>query len=343
METVIQPRIKIVYEGKDISQDISAYLISVDYTDNASDESDEVSFTVEDAFGQWRNEWAPTKGDKLSMQIGYDSEMLDCGTFTVDEIEMSGPPDVVSIRALAASVTNPLRTKKSKAYEKQTLRQIATQVAGQYGFKIVDNTNDGKILDQVQIDRITQSRESDLSFLKRVAGDYGVMFSLRDTILVFTSVYDIETAEAKDTIDLLDLISYSVKDKAVEVYKDATVKHKSTKTNKVVESNVPTKFIYGGEGSGSGAKSADTLEVRVKAENPKQAELKAKAKLHKANSKEKEGSFALPGNPKLVAGNTFELTGMGNMSGMWSITKSTHKIDRSGAYTTDIDAKSVTK
>lgn len=342
METVICPRVKIVYEGKDISQDISAYLISVDYTDNATDESDEVSFTVEDAFGQWRNEWAPTKGDKLSMQIGYDSEMLDCGTFTVDEIEMSGPPDVVSIRALAASISNPLRTKQSKAYEKQTLRQIATQIAGRYGYKIVDNTNDGKILDQVQIDRITQSRESDLSFLRRVAGDYGVMFSLRDTSLVFTSIYDLETAEAKDTIDRLDLISYSVKDKAVAVYKDATVKHKSTKTNKVVESNVPTKFIYGGEG-GSGAKSADTLQVRVKAENPKQAELKAKAKLHKANSKEKEGSFALPGNPKLVAGNTFELTGMGNMSGKWSITKSTHKIDRSGAYTTDIDAKSVSK
>lgn len=339
METVIQPRIKIVYQGKDISQDISAYLLSVDYSDNTGDESDEVSFTVEDTNGLWRSDWMPAKGDKLTMSIGYDDSMLECGTFTVDEIEMSGPPDVVSIRALAASIASPLRTKNSKAYEKQSLRQIAQQIASTYGYRIVDNANSAKILDEVIIDRITQSRQSDLSFLQRVAGEYGVMFSVRDTNLVFTSVYDVETAKANGTLDRTDLISYSVKDTAVAIYKEAKVKHKSTKTNKVVESNVPTKFIYDGENKGPDSKSADTLEVRVKSDNSKQAELKARAALHKANSKEREGSFTIPGNTQYVAGINFTLTGMGMMSGTWSITKSSHKIDRSGGYTTDFEAK----
>lgn len=338
METVIEPRVKIIYSGKDITQDISEYLLSVDYTDNTSDASDEISFSVEDTEGLWRCSWMPEKGDKVQMLIGYDHEMLDCGTFTVDEIEMSGPPDIVSIRALASSINSPLRTKYSKAYEKQTLRQIANEIANKYGYKVVDNNSDKNALDDIKIDRITQSRETDLAFLKRIADDYGIMFSVKDTNLVFSSIYDIEKMEPSGEIDRKELISYSVKDKATSVYKEANVKHKSSKTNKVVESNVPTKFMYEGE-SGPDTKSKDTLEVRVKAEDKSQAEKKARAKLHKANSKEKEGSFTLIGDPYFVAGNNFTLTGMGRLSGVWNILKSTHKIDRSGGYTTDIDAK----
>jgi hypothetical protein len=339
METVIQPRVKIIYAGKDITQDISKYLLSVEYTDNTSDESDEMSFSVEDTDGLWRCPWMPEKGDKVQMYIGYDHDMLDCGKFTVDEIEMSGPPDVVSIRALASSISSPVRTKNSKAYEKQTLRQIANEIANKYGYKVVDNNSDKQALDDIKIDRITQSRETDLAFLKRVADDYGIMFSLRDTNLVFSSIYDIEKTEPSGEIDRKNLMSYSVKDKATAVYKEAVVKHKSSKQNKVVESNVPTKFMYGGSGGGPDTKSEDTLEVRVKAEDKSQAEKKARAKLHKANSKEKEGSFALIGNPYFVAGNNFTLTGMGRLSGVWNVLKSTHKIDRSGGYTTDIEAK----
>lgn len=340
METVIQPRIKIVYQGKDISKDISEFLLSVDYSDNTSDESDEVSFTVEDSEGLWRTDWMPNKGDKLTMSIGYDHEMMDCGTFTVDEIEFSGAPDVISIRGLAASVASPVRTKTSKAYEKQTLRQIADEIAKKYGYQVIDNNSDKSALDEIQIERITQSRESDLAFLKRVAEDYGIMFSLRDTNLVFTSVFDIEKSDSVDKIDRKQLLSYNVKDTAVSTYKEATVKHTSPKQNKVIESNVPTKFMYGGEGGGPDSKSQDILEIRVKADNPKQAEKKARAKLHKSNSKEKEGSFTIIGNTKLVAGNNFELTGMGGLSGKWNITKSAHKIDRSG-YTTDFEAKMI--
>jgi hypothetical protein len=43
------------------------------------------------------------------------------------------------------------------------------------------------------------------------------------------------------------------------------------------------------------------------------------------------------GNPILVAGNNVELTGFGELSGKWHIKKSTHRIDRSGGYTTDLD------
>lgn len=332
METVREPRIKIVYQGKDITQDISAFLLSVDYSDNTADESDEVSFTVEDTDALWRTDWMPSKGDKLSMSIGFDNEMLDCGTFTVDEIEFSGPPDTVQIRALAAGITNPIRTKNSKAYEKQTLRQIADEIAKKYGYRIIDNNSDKSALDDIQIERITQNRETDLAFLRRVAEDYGIMFSLRDTDIIFTSVFDIEKSDATLKLDRKELISYSVKDKAVKVYKAAKASHTNPKKNEQIT------VFYEEKSQKSGKSSEDTLEIRSRLETAKMGEKKAKAKLHKANSKEKEGTFTMPGNPTMVAGINFNLTGMGKLSGKWNITKSSHKIDR-GGYTTDIEAK----
>ncbi len=332
METVIQPRVRITYQGKDITQDISAYLVAVEYSDSTDDESDEASFTVENTEQVWNNNWRPKKKDKLRIAIGYDDGMLDCGTFTVDEIEFSGPPDTVSIRALAASVSNPIRTKGSKAYEQQTLQQIAEDIAKKHGYQIVNNLTDKNKLKDIKFERITQSRQTDLAFLSRIADDYGVMFSVRDTKLIFTSIYDIESAGTALKLDRKDLISYSMKDQAVDTYKSASVKHVVPKKSETV------KFIYEGEGN---KEASDTLEVRSKAEDTKQAETKAKAKLHKANKKEVTGSFAVEGNPRIVAGINFDLTGFGLFSGKWNITKTSHRIDKSGGYTTDFEANLV--
>lgn len=334
METLKKPRFKIDYEGKDVTNDISKYLLSVSYTDNEANESDEISFTVEDKDGLWKGDWFPKKGDKVKLAIGYDSELLDCGNFTVDEIEMSGPPDIVSIRGLAAGINSPLRTKNSRAYEGQTLRQIAQAVADKYGYSIVSTDGSSSILDNVRIERVTQNRETDLEFLKRLGGDYGIVFSVRDTSLIFTSIYDMEKGSPVVDIDRTDLIRYSVKDKAVKTYKKARVRHKDTKTNSVV-----TTF-YEEKKNDSGNASEDTLEIHSRVENMKQGEEKAKAHLHKANTQGQEGSFTLPGNPLLVAGNNFTLTGMGGLSGKWHISRSVHNSSSSG-YTTDIEAKRV--
>lgn len=330
METVKVPRVKIEYEGKDITQDIQKYLLSVQYTDNEANESDEISFTLEDKHGLWKSEWFPTKGDRVRLAIGYDDELLECGKFTVDEIEMSGPPDIVVLRALAAGVTSPLRTKNSKAFEGQTLRQIAQAVADKYGYKIVATDGSTSILDNIRIERVTQNRETDLAFLQRVGDDYGIVFSVRDTNLIFASIYDIEKGQPVLELDRTDLIRYSVKDKATKVYKNARVRHKNVAKNENVT-------VFFEEKKNDGASSEDTLEIHSRVENMQQAEAKAKAKLHKANRKGQEANFSIPGKPVMVAGNNFTLTGMGALSGKYHVKKSVHNISSSG-YTTDIEA-----
>lgn len=325
---VRQPNFIVTYAGKNITSDVSSSLISITYTDHAEGESDEIEIVVEDSEGLWRSSWYPTKGEKIVLEIGYDNMLMPCGTFEVDEIELSGPPDTICIRALAAPIKGKLRTKNSSAHEKKTLKEIANTIAGKNGLTVTGEIED------VRFDRVTQNRETDLGFLKRISYEFGHVFSVRDKQLIFTTIYKLEDAGPVSTIDRSDLASYSIRDKTASSFKKSEVKYSNPADKKVVEAEKD-------EDDSKDITKGDTLFMTTKAENKQQAEKKAKAALHRANSKQQGGSLTLEGSPLLVAGNNFELIGMGQLSGKFHIVRSRHRIDRSSGYTTDLEVKRV--
>lgn len=324
------PRFQLIYNGKNITNDLTPYLLNVTYNDAEEGESDEVTFTVEDTDGRWLNEWYPSKGDTVDLAIGYGENLMNCGRFVVDEIQIQMPPTTITIKALAAATNSPLRTKNSKGYEDQTLRKICEKVAEAHGYTV-----EGEISD-VTIKRISQNRETDLAFLKRLAGDYGYLFSVRDKKLIFTSMYDLEKGAAVVEIDRLDILDLSYTDKSVTTYQKAEASYHNP-ANKQVVRTIYTNDIERAQDEGS--LPPDVLQIRVKAENPQQSEELSKAALHKANTAEAEGTLTVPGNPLLVAGNNFLLTGLGKLSGKLHITNSTHSISRGDGYKTSIKFK----
>lgn len=344
MEAIKKPQFKVLYSSKDITKDISKSLISLTYNDAEEGESDEISFELEDTDGLWRDAWYPVKGDMMELSIGYDGVLMNCGKFVIDEIALQGAPDTVTIRGLAAATNSPLRTKRSTAHEKQTLKQIAEKLAQKNGLTV-----QGEIAN-IQIERVTQNRESDLAFLARIAKEYGYLFSVRDKSLIFTSIYGIEGGQPVLDIDRTDLIRYRVTDKSIKTFKAATVKYRDPKSNAVVTATVnagdklsiiTTTAIDIVTGGANITTSSDVLELDLKAENKQQATTKAQAALHRANTEGQEGNFALYGEPLFVAGNNFMLTGMGKLSGKWHISKSSHTISRSGGYVTTLEAKRI--
>lgn len=335
METVREPQCIITYNGKDISSDLAATLLSVEYTDKTDNNSDEIRIEVEDTDGLWRGPWYPKKGDTIKLEFGYKgSALVSAGTFKVDEINLQGPPDVVSIMGIAAGFDKAVRTANSKAYEKQTLKQIADSIASKHGFTV-----QGKI-ENVSFTRVTQNREHDLEFLRRLSAEYGHIFSVRDKTLVFTSVYDIEKGKAVVTVDRSDLANYSFRDKTSNVFKAAQVRYHDPSDKEVKEYKTSGNTNADGVAVDDTTQE-DTLELRTKAENKGQAEMKAKAALYSHNSKQTEGSFSVEGNPLLVAGNNIELTGMSALSGKYHVTESRHRFDKSSGYTTAVTVKRV--
>lgn len=352
MSTAPQPKFKLIYAGKNITDDISRFLIQLTYTDKIEGESDEIDIQLEDSQLLWQGSWYPTKGDKMELSIGYGSNMVPAGTFEVDEVEFSGPPDRVNIRGQATGIKKAIRTKRMDAFENVTVKQLAEKIAKKNGLTVEGVF--GKNANLVH-KRISQNRETDLEFLKRVAQSYGIVFSVRSNKMVFTDQQQLEKRSPSKTLDKTDVSRFSLRHKSVKTYAGAQVAWKNPDTDKVVQSvyqpsieGLVPDFLKGSVGSetfkeyvGEFGNSADVLQIKEKSENEAQADAKAQAALYRANTKEYEGEIGLYGDPLICAGNNIELTGFGRMSGRWSITESTHTFSRSGGYSTSACIKRV--
>jgi phage protein D len=328
----IKPQIQVLYNSKDITTDITKYLLEFKYSDKLEGQSDEIEILLEDAERLWQGEWIAGKGDKIEAYIGYAGKpLVNCGKFSVDEINLSGSPDVVSIRAIGAGINNSIRTRKSFAHEKKTLRQIAQAVADANGM-----TLQGTIPD-ILIERSTQNRESDLGFLRRLAQNFGLIFSVRDNLIIFTDMFEIEAANSVLQFGRTDVRSFDFTDSAVKTYKSSSVGYRSPETGELVVYNQNNDLIYKTTVSG------DRIIIKdLRVENKGQAERVATVTLHQNNTAGLTGRLRLYGNELCLSGSNIELdTSWKRFSGKYQITASTHIINKNVGYTTDIDIKGI--
>lgn len=324
---VVHPTFKVWMNGKDVTAVLTPFLLSVSYTDFVEGEADTLDIRLEDSDGRFRGAWYPTKGQTLRLEFGYEGQPLrKPDVFEIDEIEGEGPPDIVVIRAIAAGVKHTYRTHQGKAYDNTTLAAIAQQVARRLKLKLV-----GKI-EPIQITRVTQIHENDLTFMHRLAGEYGYAFSIKGTKMVFFKRSELRQCKPILVIDRTDLTRYHIRDKIMGVAKNAQVSYHDPKTKRLKHYKVQDT---------TRATSDYEVKVNVRAESESQAKVKALAALEKANEDATQLELTLFGDPKLVAGINFELTGMGRFGGTYHVVKSRHDIERSGGYRTEIEAKRI--
>jgi len=289
----IQPYYRVYYNDKNITNDISRYLIELRYTDKITGESDELDITVDNVDGKWSDAWYPEKGANLRIDIGYDeTNCIKSLSFKLDEIRLSFGPedgDIVTIKGMGAGVGNTLKTKKSYAHENKTLSEIVNTIAGKYGYTVVGPVGN------ITIGRVTQKREKDITFLQRLADEYGYIFNIKGTKLIFTPIKSLEEVPRVLTLDKTDCSSIEVTDKSFEVYNKATVKSHNPNTNKVVSSSYTVTQqpnadqIYFPE-----LLKGDAKEIRTKTENQQQAIAKAEASLRKNNSLQQTATITTP-------------------------------------------------
>jgi len=329
LETIaVKPIYELTIAGKNVTDDVSPFVSSVEYIDKLEGESDEIQIVFDDIVGLWQSQWCPQQGDKLTLKMGYSGgEMLDCGLFEIDEIELRGAPDTLTVKALAAAVMSEIRTKNSVAYENQSLNKIASQIANKHGLRL---TGDTSRLQEIQVGRKTQNDETDLAFLSGLAKEFGLIFSARGEQIVFLDPEKLEEKDSVYTFKRLDVSNYSFKDKTSDTFEMASVSRRDIKTNKVqnwklVNSGDPTK--------------KDTLVVGGRVENESQAAAKAKGAIRNANKDKLTGSFSTDGNPLIVAGVNVEMSGFGQFSGKWTVKESSHRISVDSGYTTSVSIR----
>ena len=321
---VPHPVFVLLYGQKNITEDISPYVLSLNYTDHLTEKSDELEVTVSDSDHRWINAWYPKQGDTLTLKIGYEGDpLLPCGTFEIDEIEFSDPPSVVSIKAFATAIKTPLRTRNSRGFENVRLASIVNRIAKKNGL-----TLQGKIAD-IKLDRITQYQEEDLAFLSRLAAEYGHAFKVTGKTLVFTDMSALHQEKTVFTISPKDVAAIRMRDTIKGAQKAAKGKYHDAKKKEIVS------YTLAAEGENA---SGDTLKIASR--GTKSAVMaKTKAALNKKHSAKLSGSLEIEGNPRAVAGVRFVLQEYGVLSGAYLIDSARHTIEGTAGWKTSIEFK----
>lgn len=189
-------------EEKDISEDVSKYLISMSYTDNLSEAADDVTLTLEDRAQLWTEDWFPEgEGNMLDITIHTynritlkDGETIfHAGKFEIDEVEIIGFPSTVQIKGVSVVGASSLRgSRRNQTWEEISVWKCAADICDQNSLSLLWDCAENPNLDHVE-----QADESDLEFLLRICKDNGMSLKIMAEQIV---IFDDAKYEAQEPI-----------------------------------------------------------------------------------------------------------------------------------------------
>ncbi len=92
--------VKLYFKGKDISKDLSKYLLSLSFTDKEEDETDDISISLDDREGKWIKDWLNTNKTAKSETVTTKGE-VKVGNI----VQFKGGPVYISSMAAEPTVT----------------------------------------------------------------------------------------------------------------------------------------------------------------------------------------------------------------------------------------------
>lgn len=177
--------------GVSITDVVNQRLISLTLTDNRGFEADALDLVLDDADGALE---LPAKGATVQLSIGWvDTGTVDKGTYIVDELEHSGAPDQLTIRARSANLRAGLTEKREQSWHDTTLGGILTAIA----FRHEMETAISPALETIPVPHIDQTNESDLNIMSRLAELHGAIATIKDGRLLFITAGTGTTASGK--------------------------------------------------------------------------------------------------------------------------------------------------
>jgi phage protein D len=170
----VAPNFKLTANDNNITATILDRFIGLRLTDETGNTSDMLEFSLSDHDPSKPIQMPPT-GAQLQLSLGYDGASQSMGTFIVDEIELSGWPGEMHIRARAAAYDmgnggeNHLQTQKVRSWKAgTTIGGMVQKIAKEHGMQGLVSSS----LKSIQLPHVDQQDESDLNMLLRIAKKY---------------------------------------------------------------------------------------------------------------------------------------------------------------------------
>ncbi|WP_272945502.1 contractile injection system protein, VgrG/Pvc8 family, partial [Sphingobium sp. ba1] len=178
---------RVTMDGRDLTGAMRPRLVSLTLSEKRGDEADQLDIILDDSDGLLA---IPKEGAVLRLALGWKQGrdvtigLVDKGRYKVDDVSHTGPPDQIRIRARATDFTSDIRNRREQSWKATTLGAVLTEVAGRNGLI----ARIAPALAATALPSISQSRESDIAFLRRLGRDYGAVATIKDKTLIFTPI-----------------------------------------------------------------------------------------------------------------------------------------------------------
>lgn len=174
-----RPICRVVVDGRDITADITARLISIELTDNRGMEADQLDIALSDHDGLLA---IPPREASIDLWLGWDDTgLVYKGTYKVDETEHSGAPDTLNIRARSADLSGGLKMKRERSWDATPLATIIGAIAMAHGLTPLI----GAGLAAINIAHLDQANESDANMLTRLGQEHDAIAAIKAGRLLF--------------------------------------------------------------------------------------------------------------------------------------------------------------
>jgi len=179
------PDFRVALDGTDLTDRIRPRLIMLRLSERRGGDADQLEITLDDSDGRLA---MPREGATLSVQLGWSAGsgvtvgLVDKGKFTVDEVEHSGPPDQITIRARAADFTSAIATRREKSWHDTTLGAIVREIADRNRL----TPRCAAALAPIVIKAMAQTRESDIALLRRLGREHDAVATVKAGALILS-------------------------------------------------------------------------------------------------------------------------------------------------------------
>lgn len=198
MPDFVQPRAawRVTLGGEDLTDRMKPRLVSLRLSEKRGESADSLEITLQDHDGQLA---LPPEGAVLTVALGWergtfvDVGLVSKGSFKVQDITWSGPPDLVTITARSADLKESFRTRTSKVWKDTNLGDIIGKIAGAHGLA-------ARCHSQLKSKGVTvaeQHNKSDMQFLRDLGRRYDAVATVKDGCLIFAPVGAATTSTGK--------------------------------------------------------------------------------------------------------------------------------------------------
>ncbi|MEA9586399.1 phage late control D family protein [Xanthomonas sp. WHRI 10064A] len=185
------PQWRVVLDGVDLTERIAPRLLDLTLTECRGGEADQLDLRIHDHDGKIA---LPKRGVRLSVALGWkDTGLVEKGTFIVDEVEYSGAPDVITVRARSADLTADMRTRRERSWHNTTLGAVLNTLAGEHGL----TPRVAEVLARTKLPHLDQANESDMNLLTRLGQRFDAVATFKAGALLFAPIGAGTTASGK--------------------------------------------------------------------------------------------------------------------------------------------------